>query len=211
MVTVAMTLELTIGFVGYAFVTSITPGPNNTMLLASGLNFGLRRSWPHIAGINLGFGAMMFAVGLGVDTLFALVPHLHETLKVVGTLYLLYLAWRIASGGPMTEEDAGTGRPMTFLGAAAFQWVNPKAWMMVVGAISTYVPDDGGWRAVAVATLLFVVVNLPCITAWTALGIGLRRILTKPRYVRRFNYLMAAILCLSVYPSIAELLHKAAP
>ena len=209
--TVAMTLELTIGFIGYAFVTSITPGPNNTMLLASGVNFGLHRSWPHIAGINQGFGAMMFAVGLGADTLFAAVPYLHETLKVVGTLYLLYLAWRIASDRPMTEEDVGTGRPMTFLGAAAFQWVNPKAWMMVIGAISTYVPDNGGWRAVAVVTLLYVVVNLPCIITWTALGIGLRRILTRPRYVRWFNYLMAMVLCLSVYPSVAELLQAVAP
>ena len=205
-----MTLELTIGFIGYAFVTSITPGPNNTMLLAAGVNYGLRRSWRHIAGINLGFGAMMFAVGLGAGTLFTVVPYLHETLKVVGTLYLLYLAWRIASDGPMTKEDVGAGQPMTFLGAAAFQWVNPKAWMMVIGAISTYVPDHDRWPAVVVVTLLYLVVNLPCIIAWTALGMGLRRILTEPRHVRRFNFLMAMVLCLSLYPSVAELLETVA-
>ena len=203
-----MTSELMIGFVGYAFVTSITPGPNNTMLLASGVNFGLRRSWSHIFGINLGFGTMVFAVGLGADALFTAVPHLYEILKIVGTLYLLYLAWRIASDRPMTEEDVGMGRPMTFVGAAAFQWVNPKAWMMVIGAISTYVPDDGGWRAIAAVTLLYVVVNLPCIVTWTALGVGLRRLLTEPRYVRWFNYLMAALLCLSIYPSVVELAQR---
>jgi threonine/homoserine/homoserine lactone efflux protein len=199
-----MTLKLILAFVSYAFVTSITPGPNNMMLLASGANYGVVRSIPHILGVNLGFGAMVLAVGLGAGSIFTAVPQLQTILRVAGIIYLLYLSWQIAQSAPMSRDGA-VGRPMTFLSAAAFQWVNPKAWIMVMGAITTYVPSDGRWQSVALIALIFGLVNLPCIITWAGFGVWIRYFLTKPLYVRVFNYGMAAILCLSLYPTILEL------
>jgi threonine/homoserine/homoserine lactone efflux protein len=199
-----MTLKLILAFVSYAFVTSITPGPNNMMLLASGANYGVVRSIPHILGVNLGFGAMVLAVGLGAGSIFTAVPQLQTILRVAGIIYLLYLSWQIAQSAPMSRDGA-VGRPMTFLSAAAFQWVNPKAWIMVMGAITTYVPSDGRWQSVALIALIFGLVNLPCIITWAGFGVWIRYFLTKPLYVRVFNYAMAAILCLSLYPTILEL------
>ena len=132
----AMTPELLIAFATYAFVTSITPGPNNTMLLASGANFGFGPTVPNILGISLGFAAMVLAVGLGAGALFVAFPLAHDILRYGGALYLMVLAWRLArSGGAGTAETGA--RPLTFLEAAAFQWINPKAWIMAVGAVAT--------------------------------------------------------------------------
>ena len=124
-----MTAELLLAFAGFAFVSSVTPGPNNAMLLASGVNYGFRRTVPHIAGISLGCVAMLILVGLGLGRLFAAVPQLYLILRYAGAAYLLWLAWKIATAGPMTDQKAAS-RPMTFWQAAAFQWVNPKAWIL---------------------------------------------------------------------------------
>ena len=200
-----MPFDTLLAFIGYAFVTSITPGPNNTMLLASGVNFGLRRSLPHALGINLGFGAMLAAIGLGLGAIFIQIPQLFDLLRVVGIAYLLYLAWLIARDDPMSAQTTVMRAPMSFLGAAAFQWVNPKAWIMVMGAITTYVPADGRWQSIAIVTVVYVLVNAPCILAWAGFGVVLRGYLGRPGSVRWFNYAMALILCLSVYPNIAAL------
>ncbi len=200
-----MSLSVMIAFLGYAIATSITPGPNNAMLLASGVTFGFSRSIPHIMGINLGFGAMVLAVGLGADVLFAAAPQLFNGMRAIGTAYLLYLAWRIAQDRPMEKPGIVSREPMTFLGAAAFQWVNPKAWMMVTGAITTFTLQDERWQSVVIIAALYVLINLPCICAWTAFGVVLRGFLTRPGYIRSFNYAMALILCLSAYPSAAEI------
>jgi len=138
-----MSTELLLAFIAFAFVTSVTPGPNNMMLLASGVNFGVRRSIPHMFGISLGFMLLVAAVGLGLGQVFQRLPVLHDALRYVGAAYLLYLAWKIAqSGAPQSRENA-EAKPFTFLQAAAFQWVNPKAWIMAIGAITTYTPQDG--------------------------------------------------------------------
>lgn len=200
-----MPLDLTIAFLGYAIATSITPGPNNAMLLASGVTFGFSRSIPHIMGINLGFGAMVLAVGLGADALFATAPQLFDAMRVIGTAYLLYLAWLIARSGPIEENGIAPREPMTFLGAAAFQWVNPKAWMIIPGAITGYTLQGERWQSVVIVAALYVLANLPCICTWAAFGVVLRRVLTRPGYVRSFNYAMALVLGLSTYPSIAEI------
>src|SRR5262245_30490319 len=136
-----MTIEQIFALALFAFATSITPGPNNTMVLASGANFGLRATVPHLIGIDLGFALMVVAVGLGLASLFVALPFLHAVLKYAGAAYLLYLAWRIASAGaPKVGETAG--RPMTFLQAALFQWLNPKGWMSAIGAVATYTPPE---------------------------------------------------------------------
>jgi threonine/homoserine/homoserine lactone efflux protein len=194
-----MTAEQMLAFASFAFVGSITPGPNNAMLLASGLNYGFRRTVPHIAGISLGCVAMLVLVGLGLGAVFEAVPVLYTALRYVGAAYLLWLAWNIARSGPMADRQA-SGRPMTFWQAAAFQWVNPKAWILVVGAVGTYAPRDRFELNVAVLAVLFGMVNAPSICVWAGFGTMLRPLLADPRRVRMFNVAMAALLVLSLLP-----------
>lgn len=195
--------DLLLAFFAYAFVTSVTPGPNNTMLLASGLNHGFVRSVPHILGISAGFALMVLGVGFGLGRLFAAFPSLYVVLRCVGAAYLLWLAWRIATATAM-KGDTSAGRPMRFWEAAAFQWVNPKAWIMAIGAIATYTPADGGLAAVAIVSALFAMVNAPSVAVWAAFGTTLRRWLSDARYLRVFNIAMAVLLVLSLYPLLTE-------
>lgn len=193
-------LDLLTAFVLFAFVSSITPGPNNTMLLASGVNFGVRRSVPHALGISIGFGAMVLAVGLGLGEVFKAWPPLYSILRYGGAAYLLYLAWKIATSGPMAGDTASGRKPLSFWGAAAFQWVNPKAWVMALGAITTYTPAQGYVFNVIVIAALFTLVNLPSVGIWVMFGSALRNLLRKPRAVVLFNVLMAVLLVISLYP-----------
>ena len=189
----------------FSFVSSFTPGPNNMMLLASGVNFGWRRTVPHMLGVGLGFTFMVLLIGLGLGKVFTLWPLLYTILKVVGATYLLWLAWKIAQSGPVGEGGGVVGRPMTFLGACAFQWVNPKAWMMAVTAVAAYpVSPDPLWNA-AVVAVVFGVVNLPCVSSWVMFGVGLRQLLNDPVRVRIFNGVMALLLVASLWPMFAEL------
>ncbi|GAB5435238.1 LysE family translocator [Falsiruegeria mediterranea] len=193
-----MTHELLLALVAFAFVSSITPGPNNLMLMASGANFGFRRTIPHMLGIGLGFTFMVLLVGAGLVQVFDAVPVSYQILKVVSVAYLLYLAWKIANAAPVKgQEDAGT--PMTFLQAAAFQWVNPKAWTMALTAITAYTPSQN-LGAVVIVALVFGAVNLPSVSTWTVLGQQMARILTNPRRLILFNWTMALLLVASLYP-----------
>lgn len=192
-----------LAFVGFAFVSSITPGPNNAMLLASGVNYGFRRTVPHIAGISLGCVIMLVLVGFGLGEVFAAVPLINDLLRYGGAAYLLWLAWSIARAGPMAGRPAG-GRPMTFWQAAAFQWINPKAWIMVVGAVSTYAPRDGFGQNVAVLAVLLGLVNVPSICVWAGFGTALRPFLSHPGRVRAFNVTMALLLVLSLLPVLGQ-------
>lgn len=187
----------------FAFVSSITPGPNNTMLMASGANFGLKRTAPHMAGVCIGFLVLLLAVGLGLGGLFTAFPPLHLLLKVLGGAYLLWLAWKLANSQGLGQGASGT-RPMTFLQAAGFQWVNPKAWAMSVSAVAAYTPKGDYVANVFLMALVFSAVNLPCISAWTGFGVGLRRVLDRPAALRAFNLTMAALLVLSLYPLLAH-------
>ena len=196
--------EMLIGLVLYAFVTSITPGPNNMMLLASGVNFGLARSVPHILGISIGFAVMVLIVGAGLNAVFETYPAIHRVLRWVGAGYLIYLAWKIATSAMPESDERTNKRPMEFLAAAAFQWVNPKAWIMALGAITTYLPQERTIAAVASLALIFAAVNAPCVSVWAAFGVGLRRFLTKPSHVHVFNIAMAMLLVLSLYPIITH-------
>ncbi len=190
----------------FALVSSITPGPNNVMLASSGLNFGFRRSVPHLLGVNLGFTLMIFLVGVGLGSVFQQTPVLYTVLKYAGAAYLLYLAWKIANSGPMDEGEA-RGKPFTFLQAAAFQWVNPKAWVMAVGVVATYTPQNGFFANLVIATLVCGIVNLPSIGIWVTFGTALRRVLHRPAAIRAFNVGMALLLVASLYPVALELLH----
>lgn len=188
----------------FALVSSITPGPNNVMLTASGLNFGFRRSLPHMLGITVGWMVLLVLCGLGLGALFRYWPGLHEVLKIAGALYLLYLAWRIARSGSIQEGETA-GRPFTFLQAAAFQWVNPKAWVMALGVIA-YTPEHHFVANLLLAAVVCGAVNLPSVAVWAAFGSGLRHVLRQPGAVRAFNIAMALLLVASLAPVVMELL-----
>ncbi|GIZ13768.1 LysE family translocator [Pseudomonas sp. NCCP-436] len=199
-----MTAELLLAFITFAFVTSITPGPNNMMLLASGVNFGVRRSIPHMLGISLGFMLLVAAVGLGLGQIFEQVPLLHRVLRYAGAAYLLYLAWKIARSGAPQSADNSAAKPFTFLQAAAFQWVNPKAWIMAIGAITTYTPHEGFFTNVLLIAALFALVNCPSVGIWTVAGSLLRHWLDNPRALQLFNITMAVLLVASLYPILVD-------
>lgn len=178
----------------FAFVSSVTPGPNNVMLTASGATFGYRRTVPHMLGISLGVVAMLLLVGLGLGVAFEREPRLYTWLKYLGAAYLLWLAWKIARSG-----QAGA-QPFGFWQAAAFQWVNPKAWVMAIGIVATYTPRDGYTANLLLAALVLGVVNYPSVSVWTLFGSAVGRALRTPRALQRFNWCMAALLVLSLYP-----------
>lgn len=199
-----MTTELLLAFIAFAFVTSVTPGPNNMMLLASGVNFGLRRSLPHMFGISLGFMLLVASVGLGLGQLFEQVPLLYSVLRYLGAAYLLYLAWKIANSGAPDSQNNAAGKPFSFLQAAAFQWVNPKAWIMAIGAITTYTPQENFVVNVLLISALFALVNCPSVGLWTVAGSLLRNWLSNARALRVFNIGMALLLVASLYPIFAD-------
>ncbi len=193
-----MTLELLQGLVIFSLVTSITPGPNNVMLLASGVNFGFRRSLPHMLGISLGHAFMVLLVGLGLLGLFQSWPPAKAVLMGVSAVYMLWLAWKIANAAA-PQAGAGAGKPLTFLQAAAFQWVNPKAVAMAFGAVAMFAPGQDAASALVVAGV-FALVNFPAVGIWTVLGQSLRRVLERPKVLTAFNWTMAALLLLSMVP-----------
>ena len=177
----------------FALVTSITPGPNNMMLMASGANFGLRRTVPHALGVGIGFTLMIVLVGVGLMELFNLFPVLNLILKVVSVVYLLWLAWKIANAAAPDTEGGARGKPMSFVQAMLFQWVNPKAWSMALTAIALYAPDRNLVAIVFVAAV-FGVINLPSTSLWAVMGQALRGWLSSPARLRAFNWTMAALL-----------------
>lgn len=193
-----MTTELFFALVAFAFVSSITPGPNNLMLMASGANFGFRRTVPHMLGIGIGFTVMVVLVGVGLLQVFDAFPLSYTLLKMFSVAYLLYLAWKIANAAPVQAAEA-TGTPMTFLQAAAFQWVNPKAWAMALTATSAYAPSQS-LAAIGFVAVVFGAINLPSVSTWTVLGQQMARFLTNPRRLVLFNWTMAVLLVASLYP-----------
>ena len=194
-----MSPDQMLAFAAFALAASITPGPNNTMLMASGANFGLLRTVPHMAGVVLGFGFLVLCVGLGLGGLFAAFPVLQTVMWIGGTLYLIYLAWRIATS--VSIGGAKPSRPMRFAEVVAFQWINPKAWTGALGAISTYAPHEHFFAGLAAISLIFLSVNIPVVLIWSGAGVGLRRFLERPGALRAFNILMAILLVGSLIPA----------
>ncbi|WP_338551194.1 LysE family translocator [Roseovarius phycicola] len=193
-----MTPELFIALVGFAFITVITPGPNNLMLMASGANFGFRRTIPHMLGIGLGFPSMIFLVGIGIMQLFDMWEPSYTILKCLSVIYLLYLAWKIANATP-PEHAQSEGSPLTFLQAAAFQWVNPKAWSMALSAITLYATSRD-LQAVLWVSGAYIAMSVVSTTSWTTLGQQMRRFLNSPTRLRVFNIVMAILLVSTLIP-----------
>ena len=199
-----MSHSLLLAFIVFAVVTLYTPGPNNVMLLTSGLNFGFRRTVPHIAGVCIGFAIMVAAMGAGLGVVFTTWPVLQTVLKYVGAAYLLYLAIAIARAAPQDVDSAAQGQPMTFTGAALFQWVNIKGWVIAVSTITAYAGIASHPWNIAVQSLLVLVIGLTSAVAWAAFGTSLRVLIKSPRAGRVFNIAMAALLVASLYPVLAE-------
>lgn len=192
--------QLFLAFVVFAAIMFVTPGPNNIMLLSSGLTYGFQRTLPHVAGITFGFAFMVGAVGLGLGTVFFAYPILQTVLKYAGVAYLIYLAAAIAMSGPVTPEQEHGRKPMTFWGAALFQWINVKGWVMVIGTITAYAGIASfPWNIFIQVAVSLLLGALSC-TVWALFGSALRPVLTQPAAVRAFNIVMALLLLASLYP-----------
>jgi len=193
-------MQLLLALFGFAAITLVTPGPNNMMLLASGANFGYRPTIPHLFGVSIGFGLMVMLVGMGLMTLFELFPPLQTVLKGVSVVFLVWLAWKIAhAAAPGGDGTARPARPISFLQASAFQWVNPKAWTMALTAIAAYAPERN-LAAVALVAAMFLVLNLFSGSLWMLLGREARRLLSNPKRLTVFNWTMATLLLATLVP-----------
>ncbi|MFL6820584.1 MAG: LysE family translocator [Bradyrhizobium sp.] len=195
-----MSQSVLFAFVVFATVMFFTPGPNNVMLLSSGLTYGFRPTLPHIAGITIGFAFMIGAVGLGFGAIFIAYPVLQTTLKYAGSAYLIYLAAAIAMSGPISTDREGRRAPMTFWGAAMFQWVNVKGWVMVIGTITAYAGIAGFPWNITIQVMLSLVLGALSCSTWALFGSALRPLLTSQQAVRTFNIVMAVLLLASLYP-----------
>jgi len=202
----AMQSELIWALLVFVVVTLFTPGPNNAMLMTSGLNFGFRRGLPHLWGVALGFAVMVLAVGVGLGAVFQAYPAVYTVVRYVGALYLLYLAWHIATAGAVEESGDARGRPIRFLEAAAFQWLNPKGWVMAVGAVSAYAAVAQFPFNVLLIAFLFGSLGILSSATWLGFGTGLKRLLTSPRAVHTVNVIMALLLVASLWPILADTL-----
>ena len=195
-----MTTELFIALATFCFVSSITPGPNNLMLLSSGLNFGFTRSLGHIFGIALGFAFMVLLVGIGLGQVFKLYPFATTILKWLSISYLAYLAYQIANTQSFENVD-NQSKPLNFMQAALFQWVNPKAWTMALSVNTVYAAEQT-ISSVLLVSSVFLAINLPAICCWLLLGKGIKRLITSPMKIKFFNWLMAALLVASFIPML---------
>jgi threonine/homoserine/homoserine lactone efflux protein len=199
-----MSHSLLFAFIVFATVMFFTPGPNNVMLLSSGLTHGFRPTLPHIAGVTIGFAFMIGAVGLGLGTIFIAYPVLQTILKYAGVAYLIYLAAVIAMSGPMKADGNDQRGPMTFWGAAMFQWINVKGWVMVIGTITAYAGIAGFPWNIGIQIILSLMLGAVSCSAWALFGSALRPLLSSPKAVRAFNIVMAALLLASLYPVFAD-------
>ena len=197
-----MSYDAFLALLVYAFVTSITPGPNNFMLLASGVNFGFVKTIPHMLGIGFGFLSLLLGVGFGLGAVLMAFPALHTVLKIAGGAYLLYLAWRIGMSRSLGKDGESKGRPMTFLEASAFQWINPKAWVMAVTAMAVYTSAEAPFLSVLLISGAFALVNLPSVSTWAGFGMALRGFLADPVRLKWFNIAMGMLLAATLWPML---------
>jgi threonine/homoserine/homoserine lactone efflux protein len=191
-----MRLEPILAYFVFSIVTSITPGPNNVMLTATGANVGIRRGIPHVLGISFGFGLMLFLLTAGIGTAFIENARLMLGLKIVGIAVLVWLAWRIATAGRATAAERE--RPIGFFAAMAFQWVNPKAWLIAAGSMSYLQPDIAPMLQGAFFGLTFVVLGMPCLLLWLGFGAAMQYVLRTDRALRAFNIAMGLLLVATV-------------
>lgn len=200
------TIELYLALLLFAFSAAITPGPNNVMLMSSGLNYGVRKSLPHLLGICLGFPVMVLLIGVGLGSIFERFPITHSIIQIFGILYLLYLAWIIATTKPH-DIHTEKSKPFSFWQAALFQWINPKAWIMATGAIATYTTLNANiYQQIGIIALIFLITAFPSAATWLFFGANLKRFLQSPKHQKTFNIAMALLLVGSIIPVLINLI-----
>lgn len=193
-----MNLKIYLSLIFFCISTSITPGPNNIMIMLSGLNYGIKKSLPHYYGICFGFCLLLVVVGLGFNTIFAFYPMLSISIKTVGLAYLIYLAVKIIFSSTQIKHNINHS-PLSFMQAVLFQWVNPKTWMMATGVFAAFnLPDANIYQHTSLITLIFGLTASPCIAMWMLGGVMLNSLLSNDKYLRRFNYIMGFLLILSI-------------
>ncbi len=197
-----MTFEHFVALQLFAAIAAYTPGPNNTLLMASGVNFGFRRSLPLVFGVAFGFPLMIGLVGLGLGRVFETYTALYIALKYAGAAYMLYLAWKIATSQPSGGGATTEAKPLSFLQMALFQWINPKGWIMAITALSAYTSASSYYTGVAVVVATFVFMGLTSAIAWALFGAGLARLMSDPRYFRIINIGLAVLLVASLVPML---------
>lgn len=189
----------------FALAMSITPGPNNALVMASAMNFGFVRTLPHQAGIQIGFALILFATALGLQATTSWAPWLSPVMSIAGAAIVLHFAWLLATSRDPSAVATAV-RPWTMLEAAAFQWVNPKAWLMAMTAVGAYLPSDAEHQAPFTLTLVFALVGAPSVALWALAGSNVGRAARDARLLRMINIAMAAALALSIVPSVAAVL-----
>lgn len=199
-----MTFDIFLALVTFAFVMAFTPGPNNIMLAASGVNFGFVRTIPHMAGVMVGFLVLVLAAGTGLSLVFVAIPGLQLTLKIAGSAYLLWLAYKVATAHQARDADGGPTRPFTFWQAAAFQWVNPKGLVAALSAIAIYLHPGHQVRDLGIMLLVFALVTAGAVTTWAGFGVVLGRLLRDQTRARLFNVAMGLLLVISILPMVLE-------
>jgi threonine/homoserine/homoserine lactone efflux protein len=196
-----MTLELFIGLFVFAGIAAFTPGPNNALLMSSGMNFGFRRSVPLICGVAVGFPLMIGLIGLGLGRVFEALPILYQVLKYAGAAYMLYLAWKIATAQPATADDKAA-RPLSFIQMCVFQWINPKGWIMSITALSAYTLSQSYYVGLATVVGTFVFMGITSALTWAGFGAALKSVMSDPRYFRIINVSLALLLVASLVPML---------
>ena len=196
-----MPLDVLIALTVFASVMAFTPGPNNILVTASGVNFGFARTIPHLIGIDVGFVVLLAAFAAGLGVVFSAAPGLQLALKLAGAAYMLYLAWKVGTAKPQAETGgASAGRPMTFLQAAAFQWVNPKAVVAALSGVAVYMRPGHERQDFLIVLAVFAVTTVLSTATWAGFGVALRRWLRNPRHARLFNVAMAMLLVATIIP-----------
>ncbi len=185
-----------LGLMTFALVSTVSPGPNNIMLMTSGANVGFIRTIPHMLGVVLGFSVMVALIGIGLMEIFTTYPVAHQILKSACIVYLIYLAMKIAMSRPASNNSLDDYKPLSFLAAANFQWINPKAWSMAFTAVSVY-NVSATWHGILLVSLVFAVINIPSVSIWTYAGQQLQVFLSSPSKTKYFNYCMAGLLLAS--------------
>ena len=199
-----MPFDVLLALTVFAFVMAFTPGPNNILLTASGVNFGFARTIPHLLGVDVGFVFLLAVFAGGLGLVFAAVPALQLALKIAGAAYMLWLAWKVASARPAEGEGDAPGKPMTFLQAAAFQWVNPKAFVAALSGVAVYMRPGHEREDFVVVLIVFALATALSTATWAGFGVALRRFLREPRHARIFNLAMGLLLIASIYPIVTE-------
>jgi len=194
-----------LSFAAFAFVMSITPGPNNVIALASGANFGFRRSMPFFTGVALGFPVMLSILAMGFKTVLLTAPWAFDAIRVAGILYLLWMAWHLATAGGIEGNGDRRAEPVSVIQSALLQWVNPKAWTIAIGALAAYAVADNFWPSIAAMCVLFAVIAWPSTAVWALFGQLVQRWLSTPARLRAFNITMALLLVTSLAPIVLQL------